>query len=65
MSTVLPVIQPELNAQPRTAVDFDEKLAAHGIELRSDRVDILQVNVGKSPEISAQLIGLERSPPKR
>lgn len=47
MSPVLPVIQPELNAQPRTAVDFDEKLAAHGIELRSDRVDTLQVNVGK------------------
>lgn len=47
MSTVLPVVQPELNAQPRTVVDFDEKLAAHGIELRSATVDTLQVNVGK------------------
>src|SRR5713226_1262004 len=47
MSTVLPVIQPALNPQPRTDVDFDEKLAAHGIELRAATVDTLQVNVGK------------------
>ncbi len=47
MSTVLPVIQPALNTQPRTHVDFDEKLAAHGIELHAAAVDTLQVNVGK------------------
>src|SRR5260370_29395810 len=47
MATVLPVIQPGLNPQPRTDVDFDEKLAAHGIELRAATVDTLQVNVGK------------------
>ncbi|HEY2971598.1 MAG TPA: arsenosugar biosynthesis radical SAM (seleno)protein ArsS [Pyrinomonadaceae bacterium] len=47
MSTVLPVIQPALNPQPRTETDFDEKLAAHGIELRAAKVDTLQVNVGK------------------
>lgn len=47
MSNVLPVLQPELNAQPRTNVDFDEKLAAHGVELHAAKVDTLQVNVGK------------------
>src|SRR6266542_598231 len=47
MSTVLPVIQPDQKTQPRTNVDFDEKLAAHGIELRAETVDTLQVNVGK------------------
>src|ERR687897_597000 len=47
MSTVLPIIQPDLHAQPFTEIDFDEKLAAHGIELRSATVDTLQVNVGK------------------
>jgi len=47
MSTVLPIIQPGLKVSPRTNVDFDEKLATHGIELRSARVDTLQVNVGK------------------
>ncbi len=47
MSSVLPVIQPALQPQPRTDVDFDEKLAAHGIELRAATVDTLQVNVGK------------------
>ena len=47
MATVLPVIQPGSKRQPVTDVDFDEKLAAHGIELRSARVDTLQINVGK------------------
>lgn len=47
MSQSLPVIQPDLKTPPRTDVDFDEKLAAHGIELRAARVDTLQVNVGK------------------
>src|SRR6266498_3023826 len=47
MSTVLPVIQPAQKPQPRTHIDFDEKLAAHGVELRAARVDTLQVNVGK------------------
>ncbi len=45
MSTVLPVIQTELPVH--SSVDFDEKLAAHGVELRAARVDTLQVNVGK------------------
>jgi radical SAM/Cys-rich protein len=47
MSTVLPVIQPAPNPQPRIHVDFDEKLAAHGVELRAATVDTLQINVGK------------------
>lgn len=47
MSTVLPVIQPDLNVQPRTNVEFDEKLAAYGIALRAAQVDTLQINVGK------------------
>jgi radical SAM/Cys-rich protein len=47
MSNVLPVIQPELNASPRTNVDFDEKLTAYGMELRATTIDTLQVNVGK------------------
>lgn len=47
MSTVLPVIQPVLNPQPRSDIDFDEKLAAHGVALRAHGVDTLQVNVGK------------------
>ena len=47
MSTVLPVIQPAQNLQPRIHVEFDEKLAAHGVELRAATVDTLQVNVGK------------------
>ena|SRR5689334_18339860 len=45
MSTALPVIQPEFAA--KSSVDFDEKLAMCGIELRASRVDTLQVNVGK------------------
>ncbi|HKZ76987.1 MAG TPA: arsenosugar biosynthesis radical SAM (seleno)protein ArsS [Pyrinomonadaceae bacterium] len=45
MSTVLPVIQAELAAN--SSIDFDEKLAAYGVELRAAAVDTLQVNVGK------------------
>jgi radical SAM/Cys-rich protein len=45
MTTALPVIEKEL--LPDLSVDFDEKLAMSGIELRSARVDTLQVNVGK------------------
>ncbi len=45
MSTVLPVIQAELAAN--SSIDFDEKLAAYGVELRAGAVDTLQVNVGK------------------
>ena len=45
MSTVLPVIQAE--SAVRSSVDFDEKLARYGLELRAARVDTLQVNVGK------------------
>jgi radical SAM/Cys-rich protein len=45
MSTVLPVIQPSLTLH--SSIDFDEKLAAHGLELRASTVDILQINVGR------------------
>ena len=45
MSTVLPVIQAK--SAVRSSVDFDEKLARYGLELRAARVDTLQVNVGK------------------
>lgn len=44
MST-LPVIQPE--SIVASSVDFDEKLTAHGLELRAAVIDTLQVNVGK------------------
>ena len=43
----LPVVQKEKGAPPRAAIDFDEKLAAHGLELRAAGVETLQVNVGK------------------
>lgn len=42
--TNLPVIK---NSPPHTAVGFDEKLASSNLELRADRIDVLQVNVGK------------------
>jgi radical SAM/Cys-rich protein len=45
MSIALPVIQAELAAN--SFIDFDEKLAAYGLELRAAAVDALQVNVGK------------------
>jgi Protein of unknown function (DUF3641) len=45
MSTVLPVIQPA--AAFASSIDFDEKLAAHGLELRASSVDTLQINLGK------------------
>jgi radical SAM/Cys-rich protein len=45
MSIVLPVVQP--GAQVPAAIDFDEKLAAHALELRASGVDTLQINVGK------------------
>lgn len=47
MSKVLPVVQERANALPRAVIDFDEKLAAHGLELRAATVDTLQVNTGK------------------
>jgi radical SAM/Cys-rich protein len=43
MATALPVIQPQV----RGDIDFDEKLAAYGLELRASGVDALQINVGK------------------
>ena len=45
MATVLPLIQSPIAVHP--ALDFDEKLAAYGLELRALSVDTLQVNVGK------------------
>src|SRR6266496_352865 len=47
MSTVLPVIQSDRNGRPRVDVDFDKKLTAHAIALKSATIDTLQVNVGK------------------
>src|SRR5258708_13017301 len=47
MPTVLPILQTDVRVSPRTNVDFDEKLATHGVELRAAAVDIWQVNVGK------------------
>lgn len=46
MSKNLPVIEVE-GLPSRSTADFDEKLAAHGMELRANTVDTLQVNVGK------------------
>jgi radical SAM/Cys-rich protein len=45
MSSGLPVIQQQRS--PTSSVDFDEKLAAYGLELGASRVDTLQINVGK------------------
>jgi radical SAM/Cys-rich protein len=45
MSTHLPVIQP--GSQVSAAIEFDEKLAAYGVELRASAVEVLQINVGK------------------
>jgi len=47
MSKALPVMQETINAPPGAVIGFDEKLAAHGMELRAAAVDTLQVNVGK------------------
>ncbi|MBC7910716.1 MAG: radical SAM protein, partial [Pyrinomonadaceae bacterium] len=45
MPQTLPVIQDQ--PAPLSGFDFDEKLAAHKIDLRAGRVGTLQVNVGK------------------
>ena len=47
MPKVLPVAQTERVSRVRAPADFDEKLAAHGMELRAGQVETLQVNVGK------------------
>jgi radical SAM/Cys-rich protein len=48
MSKALPVIPVGASPLARAAVGFDEKLAAHGLELRrAGVVETLQVNVGK------------------
>jgi radical SAM/Cys-rich protein len=46
MPQALPVLGSEA-ARPLALTSFDEKLKAHGMELRAGAVDILQVNVGK------------------
>jgi radical SAM/Cys-rich protein len=46
MTQQLPVITDEARS-PHVSVSFDEKLAAHDLELRAAEVKILQVNVGK------------------
>lgn len=45
MKIELPVIERQFPT--RAAISFDEKLAAHNLELRSAAVDTLQINVGK------------------
>ena len=45
MRNEFPIIERESPA--RAAVDFDEKLAQHNLELRAATVDTLQINVGK------------------
>ena len=47
MSKALPVVQEKSNEPVRAVIDFDEKLAAHGLELRAAGVETLQVNTGK------------------
>src|SRR4051812_9975974 len=47
MSRPLPVVQGKTNAPLSIAIEFDEKLAAYGFELRAGSVETLQVNVGK------------------
>jgi radical SAM/Cys-rich protein len=47
MPQELPVIQSPSNDAPLSYFDFDEKLTAHGMELRAGAVETLQVNVGK------------------
>ena len=51
MSKVLPIIPDEANRNEANAaggeVEFDEKLAAYGRELRAAKIDTLQVNLGK------------------
>jgi radical SAM/Cys-rich protein len=44
MSKVLPILE---ERRAYSAVDFDEKLIAHGLELLAETVETLQVNVGK------------------
>jgi radical SAM/Cys-rich protein len=47
MTKALPVVREGTAAPPPAAVDFDGKLAAHGLSLRAAAVETLQVNVGK------------------
>ena len=47
MSKALPVVREGADAPPGSAVDFDAKLAAHGLSLSAAGVETLQVNVGK------------------
>lgn len=47
MPTAVQITRNGKPALPHSPVSFDEKLSAHGIELRSTNVEILQINVGK------------------
>ena len=47
MSVELPVIKRPQGLTSSSGADFDQKLAAHGLELRSSSVETLQINVGK------------------
>ncbi len=46
MPQALPVINSQASA-PHSPKNFEEKLAAHGLELRASQIETLQVNVGK------------------
>ncbi|MDQ3255359.1 MAG: arsenosugar biosynthesis radical SAM protein ArsS [Acidobacteriota bacterium] len=62
MSKALPVVQERTDALPRAVIDFDEKLAAHGLELRAATIDTLQVNVGKLCNQACQHCHVDASP---
>ncbi len=64
MTTVnLPVIDSRLQVAPRAHLDFNEKLAAHGTELRrAAGVETLQVNVGKLCNQACQHCHVDASP---
>ena len=47
MSLELPVSKRPHGPTSSSGADFDQKLAAHGLELRSGSVETLQINVGK------------------
>jgi len=59
----LPVIDSRLQVAPRAHLDFNEKLAAHGTELRrAAGVETLQVNVGKLCNQACQHCHVDASP---
>jgi len=49
-------------ALPHSPIGFDEKLNAHGLELRSTEIEILQINVGKLCNQACQHCHVDASP---